>query len=70
MHKAIHRFVIFMMASACSVADAQTSDPALNVLVKKGIITEQEAKQAIADQDFLATSDGRRDRRDPSRLND
>lgn len=27
----------------------QTSDPALNALVKKGILTEQEAKQALAD---------------------
>jgi phosphate-selective porin OprO and OprP len=35
---------------ACgSVADAQTSDPALNALVKKGILTEKEAKDALAE---------------------
>lgn len=50
MHKAIYRFVVLIMAAgACAVAHGQTSDPALNVLIKKGIITEQEAKQAIAD---------------------
>jgi len=50
MHKTIHRLVVSILAAgACAAADAQTSDPALNVLVKKGIITEQEAKQAIAD---------------------
>ncbi len=34
---------------AANSAPAQTSDPALNILIKKGLITEQEAKQAIAD---------------------
>jgi phosphate-selective porin OprO and OprP len=50
MHKTIHRLVVSILAAgAGAAAHAQTSDPALNVLVKKGIITEQEAKQAIAD---------------------
>ena len=40
---------IILTATCVGTARAQTSDPALNVLVKKGIITEQEAKQAIAD---------------------
>ena len=31
------------------VTNAQTSDPALNALVKKGFLTEQEAKDALAD---------------------
>jgi phosphate-selective porin OprO and OprP len=49
--KHIHRLVTSIIAAVVSMATAhaQTSDPALNVLVKKGIITEQEAKQAIAD---------------------
>jgi phosphate-selective porin OprO and OprP len=40
---------IVAAAAFTAATQAQTSDPALNVLVKKGIITEQEAKQAIAD---------------------
>ncbi|HMJ89992.1 MAG TPA: porin, partial [Candidatus Acidoferrum sp.] len=38
-----------LTAGVCTAMRAQTSDAALNVLVKKGIITEKEAKQAIAD---------------------
>jgi len=33
----------------CVNASAQTSDPALNALVKKGFLTEQEAKTALAE---------------------
>jgi hypothetical protein len=33
----------------CADIDAQTSDPALNALVKKGFLTEQEAKAALAE---------------------
>ena len=33
----------------CADTNAQTSDPALNALVKKGFLTEKEAKDALAD---------------------
>ena len=35
---------------------AQTSDPALNALVKKGILTEKEAKEALAETQAQAKS--------------
>jgi len=41
--------VLTMAAMWVSAARAQTSDPTLNLLLKKGLITEQEARQAIAD---------------------
>jgi phosphate-selective porin OprO and OprP len=42
---------------ACgTVSDAQTSDPALNALVKKGILTEKEAKDALAEAQAQAKS--------------
>ncbi len=42
---------IFATGLVTSTLHGQTSDPALNALVKKGILTEQEAKQALADLD-------------------
>jgi hypothetical protein len=41
---------------------AQTSDPALNALVKKGILTEKEAKEALAETQAQAN------RRNPHQL--
>ena len=35
-------------------AQAQTSDPVLNALVKKGLLTEQEAKDALAESQMQA----------------
>ena len=40
---------LLFTAMIAITARAQTLDPALNVLIKKGLITEQEARQAIAD---------------------
>jgi phosphate-selective porin OprO/OprP len=43
--------------TSCIVAakvHGQTSDPALNALIKKGILTEQEAKAALAEQEEQA----------------
>ena len=39
-----------------ATAEAQTSDPSLNALVKKGILTEQEAQDALADAQKLKVS--------------
>jgi len=36
---------------ACLTAQAQTSDPTLNALVKKGVLTEAEAKAALAEKE-------------------
>ena len=50
--KAITTATIVAGIMACGAAatnvHAQTSDPALNALVKKGILTEKEAKDALA----------------------
>src|SRR6185503_18579619 len=43
-------------AAAANNALAQTSDPALNALVKKGILTEKEAKDALAEAQAQAKS--------------
>src|SRR5262245_9630532 len=39
---------IMACGAAATSVQAQTSDPALNALVKKGILTEKEAKDALA----------------------
>ena len=41
--------LVLLTAVVVDAAWSQTSDPALNVLIKKGIITEEEAKKAVAD---------------------
>src|SRR4026208_351956 len=43
-------------AAAANDALGQTSDPALNALVKKGILTEKEAKDALAEAQAQAKS--------------
>jgi polyhydroxyalkanoate synthesis regulator phasin len=45
--------VYLAFASSCP-APAQTSDAALNALVKKGILTAEEAKAALAEQEEQA----------------
>lgn len=54
--KQTHPTIIMLAAgllASCTLAakvHGQTSDPALNALIKKGILTEQEAKAALAEQ--------------------
>jgi phosphate-selective porin OprO and OprP len=47
---------IVICSTAGTDLHAQTSDPALNALVKKGILTEKEAKEALAETQAQAKS--------------
>ncbi len=55
----VRRFMLLLvavvLASHCACrALAQTSDPTLNALIKKGLLTEQEAKAALAEREEQA----------------
>jgi len=50
---------IFASGIVASNLQGQTPDPALNALIKKGILTEQEAKAALAEQEAKAKAAGK-----------